>query len=330
MNTQSTARRRALLGLAAAAGLALAHPAVMAQTFPDRPIKIVVPLAPGGINDAAVRLLADRLAEKLKSPVIVENRPGAGAVPGTQFVARAPADGYTLLHAQPTAFTVNPNVMRDLPYNVQKDFVPVAPMYTVPIVMLARTEFPANTLEEVVQMAKAKPGAIPTGSYGLGTGSHFILEWLRVRTGAELLHVPYKGVAAATLALLSGEVQLSFNALPGALPHIKSGKVKAIAIIQNTPSAAAPKIGTTHGKFAELDLPAWGGLFAPAGTPPERVKFLTDAVSSIVAEQSFADQLAQMGADVYRGTAADLGNRVSSETEKIRKIVVDANLTFDK
>lgn len=328
MKTRFLAQRRSIVALAS---LALLPHWASAENFPERPIKIVVPLAPGGINDAAVRLLAARLGEKLKSPVIVENRPGAGAVPGTQFVARASADGYTLLHAQPTAFTVNPNVMKDLPYNVQKDFVPIAPVYTVPIVMLARAEFPASTLDEVIEMAKKQPSSIVTASYGIGTGSHFILEWLRTRTGAELLHVPYKGVAAATLALLSGEASLSFDALPGALPHLKSGKLKALAVMQNNRASAAPGIATTRSaRFAELDLPGWGGIFAPAGTPPQRVRFLTDAINAIVADERFAEQLTQMGADVYRGTPSDLAQRVNDETEKIRKIISEAKLTFEK
>ena len=327
MMINSLARRKAVLTIAAATML----PGIgIAQSFPSRPIKLIVPFGPGGINDVAVRLLADRLTSKFKTPFVVENRPGAGAVAGTQFVARAPADGYTLLFGQPTAFTVNPNIQKNLPYNVQKDFVAVAPVYFVPIVMLARPDFPAKNLEEVIDLAKKAPKSLAYGSFGIGSSSHLVMEWLRIKSGADLVHVPYRGGAAATFALLSGEVPLSFDALPGALARIKSGQVKAISIFQNATASAAPDVPTTRGtKFAELDLPAWGGFFAPVDTPSDRLKFLTDAINSVVAEPQFADQLTQLGAEAFRGSPSDLTNLVASETEKIRRIIVDAKLTFE-
>lgn len=310
------------------ATVAAARPAIAAEAFPARPIRIVVPFGAGGVNDIVARALAERLKPHLGIAPIVENKPGAGSVLGANLVAHGPADAYTLLMGANTAFTVNPNLQKNLPYDVQRDFVPVSALFSVPIVLLARPDFAADRIDELVALAKRSPGSLSYASFGQGSSSHLVMEWLKTRAGIDIVHVPYNGGPAATQALLAGQVPLAFDALTGALPQLRAGKVKAIALMQGRPSAAAPELPTMAGsRHADIELVAWAGLFAPAATPADRLDRLRRAIAEALRSPDFVTRLAEFGADPDLATPAELAARIRSESARIARIVADAHIS---
>jgi tripartite-type tricarboxylate transporter receptor subunit TctC len=285
--------------------LAAALPAV-AQEWPAKPVRIVVAYPPGGGIDILGRQLAEKLTAAWKQPVIVENRPGANTIVATEAVAKSAADGYTALLTSDATFSINPHLYAKLPFDTQKDFLPVTMLVLLQQLLVAHPSLPAGTLPELIALAKKKPGSINYASYGSGSQPHLSGEMLKYKAGIDLVHVPYKGISLAVPAVMAGEVQLTFAGIASSMAPLKSGRIKALAIGGAKRSPLLPDVPT----FAELGYPevethAWFGLFVPAGSPKEAVSRIYADTKRILDEPEFRQkQLVDKGYEVV-GSAPD-------------------------
>jgi len=289
-----------------AALLALAGPA-LAQDWPAKPVRIVVAYPPGGGIDILARQIAEKLTAAWKQPVIVDNRPGANTIVAAEAVAKSAPDGYTVLMTTDATFSINPHLYSKLPYNTEKDFLPVTMLVLLQQLLVAHPSLPANTLPELIALAKAKPGSINYASYGSGSQPHLAGEMLKYKAGIDLVHVPYKGISLAVPAVMAGEVQLTFAGIASSMAPLKSGRIKALAIGGAKRSPLLPEVPT----FAELGYPevethAWFGLFLPAGSPKEAVARLYADTRRILDEPEFRQkQLIDKGYEVV-GSSPDV------------------------
>ena len=322
-------RRAALTGLALAA-LAVTAPGVQAQTWPAKPVRIVVPYPPGGPTDIVARLVGQRLSDKLGQPFVIDNRAGAGGNIGAEAVAKAPADGYTLLLGT-TAHAINPSLFKSLGYDIQKDFVPLALLTSIPLVLVVPASSPAGTVADVVALAKSKGGGLPYGSSGNGQSTHLAAEMFASMAGAPMTHVPYKGSAPALTDLAGGQVALMFDTMLSAMPQVKAGRLKAIAVTSAARAPSAPDVPTVAEAtgLAGYEATAWNGLFAPAGTPPQVSALLARAVAEVLAEPETRQRFAADGAIAGSGTPAEFGGFVRREIDKWRGVVQRANVKVD-
>ena len=285
--------RRSLLALAALAPLPAA-----AQTYPNKPIKLVVPYAPGGGADGVARIVAKRVSEQIGQGIVIENKGGAGSIVGTDQVAKAEPDGYTLLLGQSGPISINPAVYKSLPYDPIRDFAPVTMMTGYPYILVVNADFPARTLQEFVALAKAKPGTMNYGSTGVGAANHLVAELFDRKAGLQITHVPYRGTALAVADLLAGTLTLVFGDPVTVLPHLKSGKLRALAVTSAQRSPVAPEVPTVaESGYPGFEALAWHGILAPAKTPPaivdrlnaEFVKALADpATRELLVNQALA------------------------------------------
>ncbi|OZI66846.1 Bug family tripartite tricarboxylate transporter substrate binding protein [Bordetella genomosp. 11] len=310
--------------LAAALGICLG---AQAQTYPGKPITLVVPFAPGGTVNLMGRLLATRMTEVLGQPVIVENKPGAGGSIGASFVAKAAPDGYTLLLATMGQQSIQPLLSKTLPYDPAKDFAPVALFSTVPNVLAVSTGTPARNIAELVAYAKENPDKLNMASAGIGSVNHLTGELFMFRSGARFSHVPYRGAGPATADLLSGQVQVLFANLPNVLPYIKAGQVRVLGIASDKRSPAIPDVPT----FAEAgvkraEVESWYGVMAPAGTSPQVIRKLQDTIIGIAGEKAMIAHLADQGALPFPGTSADLARLSNEETARWTEIIRGADI----
>ena len=291
-------QRRKLMAAAAAAvcagpGLGLAQ-----AGWPARPITFVVPQAPGGANDVIARAVAQGLENALGQPVIVENRPGANGNLGTGQVARAAADGHTFLVTAQSAYTINPALYSRVPFDPVKDFTPVMQLAVAPYLLVVNPSFPARSLDELVAYARANPGKVEYASAGNGTLNHLLGEMLNSMAGIQLQHVPYKGVAPALNDVLGGQVPLLFGSLPSTLPHIRAGKLRALAVSGATRSPVLPDVPTVGETVAGYNGTLWVGLFAPAGIPAEVQSRLQEAMARTLAARDLRDKLQAAGVEL--------------------------------
>ena len=320
-------RRSAVLLVAAAALCATTQ--VIAQAWPARPVTVVVPQGAGGANDAIARIVMQRVSELLGQTFVVDNRVGAGGNIGTAFAARARPDGYTVMLTSDSAQVVAPALYKAPGFDPVKDFEPVAAVATAGYVLVANPTFPANTVKELIAMAKARPGAISYASAGNGTLNHLIAEVLQKQAGITLQHVPYKSSAAAATDVVSGQVPISVQSLPSSIGFIQAGKLKVLGVVnpKRVPALPdAPTIGETLPGFA---FTPWYGLFAPTGTPPEIVQKLHAAVDQALAAKDVQDRLAQQGAEPWRQTPQQFGATVKTELTKWAAIVKDSGAKVD-
>ena len=271
-----------------------------AQGWPTKGVRIVVPYPPGGGIDILARQLADKLAPQWGQPVVVENRPGGSTIPGTDAVAKAAPDGHTILLSTDASFSINPHLFARLPYDAQRDFIPVTMLILLQQLLVAHPALPANNLQELIALAKAKPGSLNYASYGSGSQPHLSGEMLKNRAGIDIVHVPYKGISLAVPAVMAGEVQLTFSGIASSIGPLKAGRLKALAIGGPKRSVLLPDVPT----FAELGFPevethAWFGLFLPAGSPREAVARIYQDAKRILDEPDFRQkQLIEKGYDV--------------------------------
>lgn len=289
--------RATLLAACVLAAALVAGPAVAA--YPDRPVRVIVPFPPGGATDVIARLLANKLAARLKQPFVVENKAGGAGIIGTEAVAKAAADGYTLLFTN-SIQTTNPAIYRNLPYDAERDFVPVA-IVSDPtgLVVVANAAVPAGNAQELVALAKQKPGEITYATPGVGSAMHVAGEMFNSIAGVKLLHVPYKGMAPALNDVISGEVMITFQAPGLVMQHIKSGKLKPIAQTGSTRLPALPDVPTlAEAGLAGYYIAGWFGMFAPAKTPPEIAKLLAAEVAQAMNEPDVREKMGQIGADL--------------------------------
>ena len=315
--------------LAAVASGIVAAPTVSAQSYPSKPVTIIVPFPPGGTTDVLARTVAQKLNETWGQPVIVENRPGAGATIGASQVAKAPADGYTLLMGA-VHHTIATSVYPKLPYDFQKDFAPVTVVAMVPNVLCVNPGVPAQNVKELVAYAKANPGKLTYGSNGQGTGQHLLGEQFSSMTGVDMLHVPYKGSGPLTTDLIAGQVSMSFDTITPVLPHIKAGKLRALAVTTGKRSPALPDVPTlSESGLVGFDQGTWFGLLVPAATPKEIVAKLNGEVVRILKMPDVQKRFAEIGAEPVGNTPAEMAATIKSDTEKYATVVKKANVRIE-
>lgn len=320
----------ALAGMAMATALTLAAVGgAHADTYPSKPIQMIVPQAPGGTNDIVARLVAADLSQRLGQQVVVENRPGAGGNIGTQAAARATADGYTLLMTISSTQAINPSLYRQIPFDPIKDFEPIAPVATVPNVLVVNPAFPAKSMAELITMAKAKPDFYRYASAGNGTLNHLLGEMLNSMAGIKLEHVPYKGVAPALNDVLGNQVPMAFASLPSVLAHIKAGKVRALGVSSAKRSPFAPDIPAISETVPGYSGDLWVGLFAVRGTPKPVTEKLAKTLQAALADAPLRDKLAAQGAEVLTGTSQQFSTMLRADIDKWGKIVKASGAQVD-
>jgi tripartite-type tricarboxylate transporter receptor subunit TctC len=289
---------------------------VQAQTFPDRPIRLIVPYAPGGITDITARILGPRLGEELGQQVIVDNRPGGAGMIGFGMVARAPADGTTLLVAT-TALAANPILFKDIPYDARKDFTPISLVGLVPMVLVVPPTSPVTTLAEFLALMREKPGEVNYGSAGNGSDNHLTAELFNHRAGIRATHVPYRGGGQVMTDLIAGRVAYVFATLPTALPFIGEGRLRALATTGQTRSPTLPQVPTVA-ETAMLDfvLYAWLGLLGPAGLPAPVLQRLETAIAATLRHPETAERLRGIGHEIKGGTPQEMGAHLERELDR--------------
>ena len=319
-------RRRQFLHLAAgAAALPAVSRFARAQTYPTRPVRIIVGFAAGGPADIVARLIAQWLSERLGQPFVIENRPGAGTNIATEAVVNAPADGYTLLlvHA---ANAINATLYDKLNFNFIRDIVPVASLMRAPTVLEVNPSVPAKTVPEFIAYAKANPGKLIMASGGIGAPSHVFGELFKFMTGVNLVHVPYRGAAPAVTDLLAGQVQVYFDPIPNSIGYIRAGKVRPLAITSATRSEALPDVPTVSEFVPGYEATTWYGVGVPRNTPAKIVDKLNKEVNAALDDPKIKARLADLGGTVLPGSPADFGKLIADETEKWGKVIRAANI----
>ena len=334
MSTSSFQRARRAL-IATAAGLAATMPALVAapafaQPWPTKPVTLVVPFPAGGTTDVLARALAEKLQQSLGQPVIVESRPGAGATLGADYVAKARPDGYTLLIGA-IHHTIASSVYKKLPYDFQKDFVPITGLALVPNVLVVNASAtPARSVAELVAALKAHPGQWSYGSNGNGTAQHLIGTQFQNATGTTLLHVPYKGSGPLATDLLGAQIQMSFDTITPVLPHIRAGKLRALAVTTARRSSALPDVPTLEeAGLKGFDIGTWFGVLAPAATPRDIVARLNAEMVKVIQAPDFRKRMDEIGAEPTGGSSEQLAAQIRSETGKFAKLVKEANVQIE-
>ncbi|CAN5658399.1 tripartite tricarboxylate transporter substrate binding protein [soil metagenome] len=324
----NAARTVVALGIGIASSLA--STLVAADTWPTRPISLVVPFPAGGTTDVLARALADDLSKILGQPVIVESKPGAGATLGADYVAKAKGDGYTLLMGA-VHHTIATSVYKKLPYDFQKDLTPITTVAMVPNVLVVNpSRTPARSVAELVAFAKSSSVELAYGSNGNGTAQHLIGTQFQASTGVRLLHVPYKGSGPLTTDLLGGQVAMSFDTVTPVLQHIKGGKLRALAVTTAKRSSALPDVPTLQeAGLKGFDIGTWFGVLAPASTPKEIIARLSTEMTRIIRSPEFAQRMAAIGADPIGDSPAEMTARIQDETLKFAKLVKEGSVTVD-
>ena len=316
----SLARRRFLQLTAGAVALPVVSHIAAAQAYPTRPVRIIVGFASGGTLDIIARLLGQWLSERLGQPFVVENRPGGGGNIGTDAVVRAPPDGYTLLLVG-SPNMINAALYEKLNFNFIRDIAPVASIDRTPLVMEVNQSFPARSVPEFIAYAKAKPGKINMASAGTGTGQHVAGELFKMMAGVDMTHVPYRSAGPALTDLIGGQVQVMFDSLPASIEHIRTGRLRALAVTTATRLDALPDIPTVADFVPGYEASAVHGIGAPKNTPTEIVDRLNKEINAALADPKMVARLADLGLTVLPGSPADFGKLIAEETEKWGKVV---------
>ncbi|HYH43206.1 MAG TPA: tripartite tricarboxylate transporter substrate binding protein [Burkholderiales bacterium] len=304
--------------------------AAAAEAYPTKPVRFVITFPPGGPTDVVVRLIGQRLTDQWGHPMIVDNRGGAGGIVGTEIVARAEPDGYSFLVGTAGGMTINPALRSKLPYDPFRDFAPVGMLVNNPQILVANPGVAAKNVKELVALAKAKPGQLNFASAGTGTATHLGLELLKLTTGMDAVHVPYKGGAPATADLIGGQVQLLWVSIPSVLPHVKGGRLRALAVSTAKRSASAPDVPTVaESGYPGFEYSNWNALFAPAKTSPAIVRKVNAAVVKALSEPDIAQRLTMQGADPAPGTPEELARYMRTDHERWKKVIRAANIKPD-
>lgn len=319
---------KALLGACLLAALPVA---AQAQAYPSRPIRLVVPFTPGGSTDILARAIGQELTKAWGATVVVDNVPGAGGAIGAEKVARSPADGYTLLMGHIGTLAVNPSLYPKLPYNPLKDFAPVAWVANVPNVLVLHPATKASNMKEFVAFAKANPGRLNYGSGGNGSAANLATEYLKVRTGVSLVHIPYRGTAPAVTDLVAGQTQVLFTGVPAVISQLRNGQLKAVAVSSQKRVEALPDVPTIKEALGMADFEAdqWYGVVAPTGTPPEIVARLNQAINASLTAPELKKRLNAEGAVANPTTPEAFGKYIASEIERWKPIITSGRVKVD-
>ena len=318
---------RAVLATAATLVVATAQ----AQgAWPSKPVRVIVPFPPGGATDIVAREISERLGKAIGQPFVVENRAGASGNIGIELAARAAPDGHTLVVGAPQTLTINPQLFRNLPVDPQRDLAPIVVIASVPNVLLVTNGLPVRTPQELIALARSRPGKLNYGSSSVGGTPHLSAELFKSMTNSFIVHIPYRGSAPALQDLIGGQIEMMFDNLPAALPHIRSGKVKALAVTTLKRTASAPDLPTLDESGVKgFDSQGWFSLLAPTGTPQPVLERINAEVNRILATQEFRERLERVGAEPVGGSIADFRERLRSETERWGKVIRFANITAE-
>ena len=298
-----------------------------AQGYPSKPVKMVVGFSPGGGTDILARIVAQKLSDAWGQPVIVENRPGASATIGANLVAKAAPDGYTLAMGQLTPNAIAPALIRDLPYNATRDFVPVILVGTSPNVLVVNPSLPVKNVAELAALAKSRAGRLTYASSGQGSLQHIAAELFKQRAGVDLVHVPFKGSGQAVIDLISGQVDMNFDSIPAVIQHVKSGKLRAIAVTASKRASGLPELPPiAESGYPDYDLTTWWGIFAPAGTPPEIVARVHRDTLAALGNAELKERFAALSVDPGGGSSRDFADYVQQEIAKYDKLVKELNI----
>lgn len=318
------------IALSLLVSLALVLPAHAQGTYPDHPLRIIVPFPPGGPADVLARLAGDQLSQSFDQAVVVENKPGAGGNIGMELGAKAAADGYTLILAPVGNLTVSPYIYSRLPYDPQRDFAPVTVLAAFPNILVVNAAVPAKSVRDLIALAKAKPGTLNFASPGNGSGAHLAGELLKRMAGVDLVHVPFNGVAPAMNAVLAGDVQIFFAQTSAALPQLKSGRVVALGVASLKRIDAAPELPTlAESGLPGFDVTSWYSLVVPARTPPDRVARIQTTLARAFAKPEVREKIAGLGAEPVADTPAEFASLLQTESARWRQLAREANIHAD-
>ena len=324
-------RRQSLLRVIGTAALVLMSGSTFAQAtaYPDKPIRFVVPYPPGGGTDVIARIVQDRLRSALGQSIIIDNRGGAGGSIGTEAVAKSPPDGYTVLFTL-SSHTINPAIFSKLSFDTARDFEPVGIVCSLPQIFVANPQFPANTVQQLIAMAKDKPGSLSYASVGNGSPGHLAGEMMKIRTGTQLTHIPYRGGGPAVTDVVSGQVPLLWVSIPAAAQFVKQKQLKALAVSTLKRSAAFPDVPTMQESgISDFEVDSWYAMFVPAKTPRAVIDRLNAALNTVLKEPEIREKLLAQGSEAVGGTPEQLGAVVNAELPKWAKLVKDAGIKAD-
>ena len=308
--------------------MALAAAPALAQTYPAKPIRLIVPYAPGGTADMLSRAVGQKLTAALGQQVIVDHRPGASGMIGADAAAKAAPDGYTMLMAYTAEIVIMPGLMKKMAYDAQRDLAPVTLGAVTPMVLLVHPSLPARSVKEFVALAKSRPGELPYASAGNGSPAHLAFEWLQRAANISITHVPYKGAGPALIDLLGGHVVIYFSGMPPAMPHVRNGRLRALAVSTAKRSPAAPDIpAVAEAGIPGFDVPTWFGVLVPAATPRDIIVKLNGAIAQALKSPDVREQMAREGAETMPTTPEEFGAFIRTETAKFAKIIKDSGAT---
>jgi tripartite-type tricarboxylate transporter receptor subunit TctC len=330
-HTKLNTGRRKWLGIAAACiagGLAL--PAAAQDAYPNKPIRLVVPFTPGGVTDTSGRVIAEFLSKRLGQQVVVDNKPGASGNIGTALVKAAPPDGYTLVLAFDGTMVINPHVFPKVPFDTLADFTPIGKIGDAVLILVANPDAPVKTVADVIAVSKSKPGGLAFGTSGTGGTPHIAGELLKIRTGANLVHVPYKGGGQAMTDVLGGQIPLVYTAVAGAHGHVKTGKLRAIAVSSAQRTSALPDVPT----FVESGVPdfvvnSWVGILAPAGLPAPIAQRLNTELNAVLNDPAAKEKLRTLGIEATPGSAAQYRDEMQRDLKRYEAVVKSAGIKVE-
>jgi len=306
----------------------LAAPAALAQAYPTKPIRLVVPFPAGGATDIFARAVSQKLGEKLGTTIVVDNKPGAGGTIGSDLAAKAPADGYTLLLATSSTHSIGPSFGK-VPYDAVADFTPISHVGNAPSIMLVPNTSPAKTVKEWVDYARKNPGKLNYASSGNGTVVHLGTEYFKAQANLFLVHIPYRGTALAIPDLVSGKVDVLFDSLPSGLPHVKEGRLRALGITSAKRSPLLPDLPAISESVPGYETVTWFGLYGPKGLPPELAMRLATGINQALQEPDVKERLARLGIDPVGGTPAQFAAMANADRAKWKKIITERKITAE-
>ena len=320
-------KRRHLISLCAAA--CFVWPAAQAQTYPAKPVRLIVPFPAGGATDLFARSLSQKLGERLGQSVVVDNKPGAGGTLGSDLAAKAPADGYTLLLSTTSTHSIGPNLNPKIPYDAMRDFTPIGQVGNAPSIMLVPNSSPAKTIKEWIDHARQNPGRLNYASSGNGTIVQLTAELFKSQANLFVVHIPYKGTALAIPDLVSGKVDVLFDSLPTGLPHVKEGRLRALGVTSAKRTPLAPDLPPISDVLPGYESTTWFGLFGPKGLPADVVTRINTAANQVLKDPEIVDRLTRLGIEPVGGTPAQFSTLLNTELAKWKKIITERKITLE-